>query len=173
MEGAEDNKGITIMKRYWRARGGMIEEDNGEYMLSSEVLPEIDRLNARIAELEARLELETAANNDSVNMAARIEELENENRHLYQQIGIQADIEKAITTSLRAKIKELETAQQWHPASEPPECKEDELFSRRVLIQEKNGDCFTDWYCYESKTWYFSKRIIRWRDLPPAPEVKA
>jgi hypothetical protein len=47
-------------------------------------------------------------------MAARIEELENENRHLYQQIGIQADIEKAISTSLRAKIKELETAQQWH-----------------------------------------------------------
>lgn len=43
------------MKRYWYTNGNFIEADNGEIMASSEVLPEIKRLNAHIAELESQL----------------------------------------------------------------------------------------------------------------------
>lgn len=49
------------MKRYWYTNGNFIEEDNGEIMASDEVLPELDRLNARIAELEAALEWHPAS----------------------------------------------------------------------------------------------------------------
>jgi hypothetical protein len=93
----------------------------------------VDQLRARIAELEnpdmtKLLTVRTAAKNrhplDGMDAQCmehaititererdtalkRIAELEAETKHLYQQIAIQADIEKAITTSLRAQIKEL------------------------------------------------------------------
>ena len=71
---------------------------------------------------------------------------------------------------LRARIAELEAAAQWHPASEPPEEEGNTGMSRAVLIQEKSGDCYTDWYQHDQKRWHFSKRIVRWRDLPSMPE---
>lgn len=43
------------MKRYWYTNGSFIETDNGEIMASSEVLPELDRLEKRISELEAKI----------------------------------------------------------------------------------------------------------------------
>jgi hypothetical protein len=74
----------------------MIEEDNGEYMLSSEVLPEIDRLNARIADLEAEI--------------------------LRKSVKEWANKDKEKIDAPEGCIAELE---QWHPASAPPEFGDD------------------------------------------------
>jgi hypothetical protein len=81
-----------------------------------------------------------------------------------------ASCDTMVIIQLRARIAELEAAAQWHPASEPPEEEGNTGMSRAVLIQEKSGDCYTDWYQHDQKRWHFSKRIVRWRDLPPMPE---
>ena len=104
-----------MIKRYWRARGGMIKEDNGEYMLSSEVLPEIDRLNARIADLEAEKQKITGLA-DKVTL---------ENLALYGQIR-----------TLKERIAELEAALK-RQESELREC---ETFWKAQKTIKENGN---------------------------------
>lgn len=59
----------------------------------------------------------------------------------------------------------------WHPATEPPE--NIKGASRLVEAQESNGRVGTDYYDYRLSRWkYGHEKVIRWRDLPPMPEVK-
>mgnify|MGYP001321708665 CR=1 FL=1 len=65
--------------------------------------------------------------------------------------------------ALRARVAELEFAQAWHPASEPPKLYAEEY----LLLNFENGE-----YWQEVDRW--NKRnpeCIGWRDLPPLPEA--
>lgn len=68
---------------------------------------------------------------------------------------------------LVARIAELEAAQQWHDASEPPDdC-------RNVEIQTWIGHCYTDFCIAEKGVWaIFGPEVARWRELPPMPQRK-
>ena len=73
---------------------------------------------------------------------------------------------------LRDRIAELEAAQQWHDASEPPEM-EGENRSRLIEVQYKSGNIGMESYSedYESKV-DWATYVLRWRELPPMPEMR-
>ena len=74
--------------------------------------------------------------------------------------------------SLRARVAELEAEQAWHPASEPPNTQ------RKIQIQHKiENDVFTDHGFYADDMYVSHEKgcgwldAVRWRELPPMPEV--
>jgi hypothetical protein len=99
---------------------------------------EIGRLNVRIAELEAE--------------------------SLKKSVKEWANKDKEKIDALEAHIAELEAAQQWHPASEPPE---DE--SKEYLLL--NQDCISgEYWCEVDRFSMRNPDCIDWCELPPMPE---
>ena len=78
--------------------------------------------------------------------------------------------------ALRARIADLEAAQQWHPASEPPERGKDVCYSKNYLVYTTARLIFEAYYSYYENRWVNyndSEDIdtaILYRDLPPMPE---
>ena len=74
--------------------------------------------------------------------------------------------------ALRMRIAELESAQQWHPASDPPK------HENGIEGQTASGMVFTVWYVPTCLAYgrYVSNgeeiKIVRWRALPPLPESR-
>jgi hypothetical protein len=75
------------------------------------------------------------------------------------------------TIKLRARIAELEDAQQWHPASEPPERLTTSNESRKVLVSD-GRHCRDDFYVHALSGGYWDSGTwaTMWCDLPPMPE---
>jgi len=77
-------------------------------------------------------------------------------------------LENALTIA-EQRIKELEAAQQWHPASEPPEADGDEYEAIRIC----NGKMYRRYSTFRDGKWNFVHRtispVIFWRELPPMP----
>jgi len=69
----------------------------------------------------------------------------------------------------RERIAELEAANQWHSASEPPEAEGDEYEAIRIC----NGKMYRRYSTFRDGKWNFVHRtispVIFWRDLPPMP----
>jgi len=65
----------------------------------------------------------------------------------------------------RERIAELEAANQWHSASEPPPLPATGL-AEAVEVQYANGHVSTSYYNYKCRYWPYAG-IVRWRDLPP------
>jgi hypothetical protein len=85
-----------------------------------------------------------------------------------------AEMVSEILLRQKMRIAELEAATQWRPASEPPEkFKSGVLYSRNVEVQSATGKVYTTWYDYNLKDFADVSNTIRWRDLPPMPEVKS
>ena len=82
--------------------------------------------------------------------------------------------ESEVVEQLRERIAELETAHQWHDASEPPEnmqgvqIKTDGHIMNGIYVHSVVGYAVT--FCDQR---YIIARIAvdGWRDLPPMPEV--
>ena len=72
--------------------------------------------------------------------------------------------------ALEAENAALKEANQWHPASEPPEKRGDYI----VVGNDKEGEQL-EWICYFLETppnqWCTSYVINFWRELPAPPEV--
>jgi len=96
------------MKRYWQTRGGMIEEDNGGYMLSCEVLPELDRLNNRIAELEREI-LRKSVKEWASKDKEKIDALEARITELEAAAKTECDRQKEQITELYSREDKLKT----------------------------------------------------------------
>jgi len=90
-----------------------------------------------------------------------------------EYIHIEA-LKSFLCKDLRARIAELEAAQQWHDASEPPEnmqrvqIKTDGHIMNGIYVHSVVGYAVT--FCDQR---YIIARIAvdGWRDLPPMPEV--
>jgi hypothetical protein len=67
--------------------------------------------------------------------------------------------------SKNLRIAELESALEWHPASEPPED------DRQVVTELNNGKFEIDYYWrpnYTEHRWkYGHENVVRWCDIPP------
>jgi hypothetical protein len=104
-------------------------------------------------------------------LRARIAELETVEHLEKQQLQEEKDSLTLALSKAVKRIAELEAAQQWHPASEPPEQNGSIFKSRTVEVQSDWGGVQSDFYDYQNGCWYFSTKPNRWRDLPPL-EVK-
>ncbi len=131
-----------------------------------------EQSSERIAELEVNYETMLSEcvrlNDEKKQLRARIAELEMQRTNMEQEISgmdSMVDAKAALLQAANARISELEAAQQWHPASEPPEddryiyvdhdgCQLPFIGTRRHLVSPPRN-CF----------W----RDIDRRDLPPLP----
>lgn len=99
--------------------------------------------------------------------------------HIYQLLVHQDNCIKQLRAELaaaHARIAALEAAQEWCPASEPPEA--DESFNNSIWVEGKCKSGSRVWiekvlYAHDLKKWFNwhdeECNVIEWRDLPPMP----
>ena len=162
-----------LMKRIDEILDVMNEKNRGIERLEAQMMHyAIDVLPCKDAEIET--------------LRARIEELDFKNHTLIKVLryvqfcltGTNAtkadlcdDVQMAVDANT-TRIEELEAAQAWHPASEPPTEEETVI----IYNERVDGWCIGNyWTCYQgyvNGSEFCQVEATHWRELPPVPNRK-